>query len=117
MAWGQWGARPAEDAKTAPAPVPLTPPPAAPSQPPLLLRQPQRAPATPSAPSPPPAAFASPPANTALGARPARHAAPSGLMGAPMRVCKPAAAPPAAPFVAPLASASHAGVAPPSAYP
>jgi hypothetical protein len=60
-----------------------------------------------------PVPFASPPS---LGARPTgRHAAPSSLMGAPMRVCKPSASPSASPFVAPLAPASYAGMLPPTA--
>ena len=111
VAWGQWGARSAMETKVGPAPMPLTPAHAA-TQPYHQQRPPQRGPATSLTASPAP--FASPPS---LGARPTgRHvAAPSSLMGAPMRVCKPSAVPSASPFVAPLAPASYAGVTPPTA--
>lgn len=107
VAWGQWGALSAEETN----PVPLTPAHAT-TQPYHQQRPPQRVPATSLTASPSP--FASPPS---LGARPTgRHAAaPSSLMGAPMRVCKPSAVPSASPFVAPLAPASYAGVTPPTA--
>ena len=111
VAWGQWGASSADETN----PVPLTPAHAT-TQPYHQQRPPQRVPATSLTASPSP--FASPPS---LGARPTgRHAAaPSSLMGAPMRVCKPSASPSASPFaspfVAPLAPASYAGVPPPTA--